>query len=131
MKRRVTPTVCPHCTKYVYSPPGWIAVLLALSPTLSKRYDKTGMKWGTQFQIANALCIPEKQVKLDIRMCLVNGVITPANKNGEYHTSMYGKQLLQMWLRAGWKPGDKKVGQAESRERSVRHACDERKITTC
>lgn len=120
MKRRVTPTWCPHCGKYVYSPPGWIVVLLALSPLLSKGFEKQGMQWATQSELASMLDVAEKAVRLHLRMCLVNGVIAPANADGKYHTSMYGRQLLQMWLRAGWRPKDKQVKQEESREQSVR-----------
>ncbi len=106
----VTPTLCPHCHKYVFAPPCYLRVLAALAPTLSKRhrFGFNSAPLATQNQIAIILGLTRERVRQMLVIAKNAKVLDyPFPGSSIYALSEWGRILLKHWLLAGWHPSQK------------------------
>lgn len=109
--KRVFPTICPHCVKFVHPAPVWLVILYALYGKVSTNSFTS----GTAKELAERLSLPVDRVRRMIGEAKKHGALEISWKPvPRYRKSRTGKQLLNSWLRAGW-PHSKGGTQAEAR----------------
>ena len=110
--KRTSPTVCPHCYRYVFNAPGWLGVLVALSPGKGRR--KVTDTHMNQTQISKKLGVTREMARQWVGQAHAARAID-APFPGVYTKSKWGHLLLCSWKRAGFVHG-KRVTQKAARE---------------
>jgi hypothetical protein len=103
-----TPLYCPHCGKFVFPPPGWMRLLVALAPVMARRYKlgMTGVNMGTASMISRIMGVSRERIRQLVRQANVHRVLeSPFPHSGVYRLTRWGRILLRYWVNAGWVPG--------------------------